>query len=64
MARQKCRDCPRCTESAMKGCLVAPVRLWVDVFRTLFIWPFRKMCPLCKHPLAWHTRDSAGRFHD
>lgn len=64
MARQKCRDCSRCTETAMKGCLMSGFRIWVDIFRRLFIWPFRKMCPVCHHPLLWHSRDSAGRFHD
>lgn len=64
MAKRKCRDCTRCTESMMQGCLVAPFRLWVDIARMLLIWPFRKMCPECGHPLAWHLRDSTGRFHD
>ena len=64
MARQKCRDCKRCTESAMTGCLWSPIRIWFDLFRIMFIWPFVRKCPICKHPLSWHGRDSAGRFHD
>ncbi len=64
MARQQCRDCQRCTESSMQGCLVLPFRIWIDFFRILFVWPFRKMCPICKHPLAWHKRDNTGRFAD
>lgn len=64
MPRQKCRDCSRCTESAMRGCLVSPVRFWADLLRRMFVWPFRKMCPTCGHPLSWHARDQAGRFKD
>lgn len=64
MARQKCRDCTRCTESYMQGCLLGIFRIWIDIFRMIFIWPFRKMCPVCKHPLAWHGRDASGHFHD
>lgn len=48
----------------MTGCLIGVFRIWIDIFRMMFIWPFRKMCPVCKHPLAWHSRDAAGRFHD
>lgn len=62
MPRQKCRDCKRCTESAMQGCLLAFIRF--DLLRRLFIWPFRKICPACGHPLAWHNRDASGRFAD
>ena len=64
MARPKCRDCSRCTESTMKGCLVSFYRVPLDMLRAIFIWPFQKLCPICRHPLAWHGRDSAGRFHD
>lgn len=64
MPRQKCRDCSRCTESTMKGCLIAPLRFFADMVRVFFIWPFTKMCPVCRHPLAWHKRDAAGRFAD
>lgn len=48
----------------MKGCLIAPFRAFVDAFRIIFVFPFMKMCPLCKHPLAWHKRDAQGRFAD
>jgi hypothetical protein len=64
MARRKCRDCDRCTESTAKGCLVAPVRFWIDFFRKLFVFPFVEMCPDCRHPIRWHRRDERGRFAD
>ena len=64
MAKKKCRDCDRCTESSAKGCLILPLRMWVDAFRIMFVFPFVKMCPDCGHPLRWHKRDAAGRFAD
>lgn len=64
MARGKCRDCSRCTESAMKGCLIFPLRMWVDALRIIFVYPFTRMCPTCKHPLRWHSRTKEGLFHD
>jgi hypothetical protein len=64
MARHKCRDCQRCTESAMKGCLVLPFRIWIDALRLIFVYPFVKRCPECGHPLSWHLRDARGRFAD
>lgn len=64
MARPKCRDCKRCTESTARGCFMALPRAFVESLARAFLWPFRKICPICGHPLAWHSRDSAGRFHD
>jgi hypothetical protein len=58
-----CRDCRRCTESALVGCLLLPFRL---VWGILML-PFRavqRKCPVCGHPLSWHQRDATGRFKD
>lgn len=48
----------------MKGCLLLPIRIFADLLRFFFVYPFTKMCPICKHPLSWHSRDAEGRFHD
>jgi hypothetical protein len=66
MARHKhrCRDCERCTESALYGCLIMPIRIFADLIRRVLIFPFYKMCPDCGHPLIWHNRDESGRFRD
>ena len=58
-----CRDCRRCTESRLRGCLAGP---WRVVFGFL-AWPWRvlqRRCPHCGHPLAWHSRLRNGRFQD
>lgn len=64
MAKQGCRDCSRCTVSAANSCFYAiPRALW----ELLIYFPYRmwqKKCPVCHHPLAWHSKDAAGRFKD
>lgn len=63
MARVGCRDCKRCTESRLTGCLLAPFRLVFGIF-TLPARAVQRKCPQCGHPLAWHARDASGRFKD
>lgn len=58
-----CRDCTRCTESALTGCLLAPFRILFSIFTVWGLLGARK-CPQCGHPLKWHQRDATGRFAD
>lgn len=58
-----CRDCSRCTESALTGCLMLPFRVVFGLFGALARMGQRK-CPQCGHPLSWHKRDAQGRFAD
>jgi hypothetical protein len=63
MAKARCRDCSRCTESAGTSCLMAFPRMFIE----LFLMPkrmFQRKCPLCGHPLSWHEKDASGRFKD
>jgi hypothetical protein len=58
-----CRDCGRCTESALATMLWAPFRLlgWVcGGFALRFV---RKTCPQCGHVMSGHKK-LAGRFAD
>jgi hypothetical protein len=63
----KCRDCSQCTRSTSEGCLTT---LFILPFKILFfpLTLFRRTterrCPICGHPLRYHSRDSAGRFLD
>lgn len=58
-----CRDCSRCTETWLRGCLLFPVRLLFMPFIAIR-WRFMQLCPQCGHPLKWHSRDASGRFKD
>lgn len=59
----KCRDCPRCTEPLLIGCILIPLRI-VEAILMFIPRGLKKRCPECGHPLSWHKRDSSGRFHD
>lgn len=60
-----CRDCSRCTESQLTGCIMGPFRLlwYLTIIGPILQWGKRR-CPQCGHPLAWHDRDKTGRFMD
>ena len=58
-----CRDCSRCTESCVASLVMLPFRILFFPF-TLFSRAVQARCPICGHPLSWHSRDSAGRFKD
>lgn len=58
-----CRDCSRCTESSMKGCLMMFPRLLTAFI--VFPWLLmQRKCPHCKHPLVWHEKRADGSFKD
>lgn len=59
-----CRDCSRCTETALTGCVMMPFRLtwWALIFWNVGM--VTKHCPQCKHPLSLHARRDDGSFKD
>lgn len=66
----KCRDCSKCTErgaaSSSKRFLnlvLICCTLGLSVVVSRIYGMFRKKCPTCKHPLAWHTTVN-GMFKD
>jgi len=58
-----CRDCKRCTERGATGLLMAIPRLFYNIFIGWWLNLFRKRCPQCGHPLAWHQK-VGGVFQD
>jgi hypothetical protein len=58
-----CRDCTRCTESSMGGCLMTPIRSLIFLCGGFLVSWFQRGCPQCGHKLKHHHR-IAGRFAD
>lgn len=61
--RKGCRDCKRCTEGSLAGCIALPFRVLFFI-PSLFLRAGQRKCPHCGHPIAWHARDKSGRFKD
>lgn len=67
MPKGGCRDCDRCTETAMTGCLMWPWRFFLgvcNVFTLGLLFSMKKKCPQCGHPLSAHHRRKDGSFQD
>jgi hypothetical protein len=58
-----CRDCARCTESAVKKLFLLPLRIVVWCLTIWNIRLFQKYCPQCHHLMNRHTM-VRGRFQD
>jgi hypothetical protein len=58
-----CRDCSRCTERGAVGLAMMIPRIFTAIFVNWWLNLFRKKCPQCGHPMAWHER-IGGRLAD
>jgi hypothetical protein len=58
-----CRDCSRCTESAIWTLLLLPLRICIWFLTIWNIRLFQRYCPECHHPMNRH-RMVRGRFQD
>lgn len=56
-----CRDCRRCTESPMAGCLLGPFRLLAWMLGGFLVRSVQQTCPQCRHPMSWHQRVGPDR---
>lgn len=68
---QSCRDCSKCTErpgwkglkAGLNGLLML-CTFGISVLVSGMYRSGRKVCPVCGHPLSWHSRSSEGHFRD
>lgn len=59
-----CRDCPRCLESSLIGCLMAPIRLTLFLLGGFLLRATQQLCPQCGHRMAIHQRRQDGSLKD